>query len=191
MCHPRNSLYHGLKREDDIWPWVWVAIIVASINIKVLLFTSAQMGLETRLAKLEYVWHRMVCRLGNWATRHFVQHWHPHYLPMKGQAPVPLTIFRSNSNSMEICNAVVHNILDRSQRNSVHVPTVTPSWRDLCKIVAWSVERILNKSTANLDRILNSIELLLVRPAPVSSPLLLWCYKQWTSRYRIYPTTPH
>ena len=46
-----------------------------------------------------------------------------------GQAPVPLSIFRSNWNSMKIQNALVSNILDRSQRYFAHVTTVTLSWR--------------------------------------------------------------
>ena len=43
------------------------------------------------------------------------------------QAPVPLSIFRSNS--MKIQNALVSNIFDRSQRYCAHVTTVTLSWR--------------------------------------------------------------
>ena len=43
------------------------------------------------------------------------------------QEPVPLSIFRSNS--MKIQNALVSNILDRSQRYFTHVTTVTLSWR--------------------------------------------------------------
>ena len=40
-------------------------------------------------------------------------------------APVPLNIF----HSMKIQNALVSNILDRSQRYFAHVTTVTLSWR--------------------------------------------------------------
>ena len=38
--------------------------------------------------------------------------------------------------------------------------------RDVCKISLWAVEQILNQSTANFDRILNSIEIPLVGVAP-------------------------
>ena len=40
------------------------------------------------------------------------------------------------------------------------------NYRDMCKISLWSVERILNQSTANFDWISNSIEIALVGQAP-------------------------
>ena len=50
-----------------------------------------------------------------------------HEIIYMDQAPVPLSIFRSNS--MKIQNALVSNILNRSQRYFAHVTTVTLSWR--------------------------------------------------------------
>ena len=47
---------------------------------------------------------------------------------MRYMAPVPLTICRSNNrfrNSMKLCNALVHKIFDRSQRDFAHTVTVT------------------------------------------------------------------
>ena len=38
--------------------------------------------------------------------------------------------------------------------------------RDVCKILLWSVEYILNQSTANYGRIFNSMEISLVGQAP-------------------------
>ena len=52
-------------------------------------------------------------------------HWRPRFAILL--APVPLSIFRSNS--MKIQNALVSNIFDRSQRYFAHVTTVTLSWR--------------------------------------------------------------
>ena len=49
------------------------------------------------------------------------------YAYMHHQAPVPLTIFRSNST--KIRSALVWNMLYRSQRNFAHVTTGTLSWR--------------------------------------------------------------
>ena len=42
--------------------------------------------------------------------------------------------------------------------------------RDVCKILLWSVKRILNKSAPNFDRISNSIEISLVGRAPGPDP---------------------
>ena len=45
------------------------------------------------------------------------------------QAPVPLSIFRSNSKFYENSERFSLNILDRSQRYFAHVTAVTLSWR--------------------------------------------------------------
>ena len=37
---------------------------------------------------------------------------------------------------------------------------------DVCKILLWSVDHILNQGTVNLDRISNSIEIMFVGQAP-------------------------
>ena len=58
---------------------------------------------------------------------------------------------------MKICNTLVQNIFS----NFFH-----KSWLShccvMCKILMWSIEHISNQSTANFDRILNSIKILLV-----------------------------
>ena len=75
------------------------------------------------------------------------------------QAPVPLTIFRSNLK--------FDKNLDCFRR-------------DVCKMSLWSVAHILNQSTANLGRISNSIEISLVGQAPgpwwccLTSPAPKW-----------------
>ena len=77
---------------------------------------------------------------GNYRNYHFAIHRLPRIpectaaniccllVPLPSQAPVPLTIFRSNSKFDQIGSVLVSNILNRSQRNFAHVTTVTLSW---------------------------------------------------------------
>ena len=100
--------------------------------------------------------------------------------PPKGQAPVPLTIFRSNSkfdqifffffpqnfiliNSTKICKALIQNVLNWSQWNFAHVTTVTLSWRMQNFVVIVDINVELEHS--NFCRISNSIEISLVGQA--------------------------
>ena len=63
-------------------------------------------------------------------------------------------------NSMKIQNALVSNILDRSQRYFAHVTTVTLSWRVQNMVVIGRV--FLTPECFNFHRISNSIEICLV-----------------------------
>ena len=58
----------------------------------------------------------------------------------------------------------VHELI--SDHNEIlHMPRQSHC-RDMCKVSLWSVEYILNQSTANFGRISNSIEISLVGRAP-------------------------
>ena len=81
------------------------------------------------------------------------------------QAPVPLTIFRSNSK--------LYKNLECS--NQKHAEPITTKFlhrsrqlycRDVCKISSWLVGDMLNQSDANFGRISNSIEISLVGRTP-------------------------
>ena len=80
------------------------------------------------------------------------------------QAPVPLSIFRSNSkfdenskHSSEKCIRPITTIFCTRQCHC----------RDVCKISLWSVEYIRNYRVLNFHQISNSIEICLVGRAPV------------------------
>ena len=77
-----------------------------------------------------------------------------------GQAPVPLSIFRSNSTKIQ--NTLVFNILNRSKRYFAHVTTVTLSWRVQNIVVIGSVHFTLECFEFSS----NSIEICLVGRAP-------------------------
>ena len=66
------------------------------------------------------------------------------------------------SIEFEILWNFVMLLFSQSPQNFAHVTTVTLSWR----VQMWSVDRILKQSTANFDRISNSIEIPLVGREP-------------------------
>ena len=77
----------------------------------------------------------------------------------KGQAPVPLTIFRSNSKLNQ-------NLECSNFKYTSPITTKFCTHHDVCKMSSWSVKCISNQGTWNFGRISNWNEILLVGPAP-------------------------
>ena len=75
-------------------------------------------------------------------------------------APIPLTIFRSNSKFDQNLQCSGFKIYLTDHNEILHTSQQLHC-RDVCKISLWSVEYILNQGTPNLGQISNSIEYLL------------------------------
>ena len=86
-----------------------------------------------------------------------------HIMQKSIQAPVPLSIFRSNSKFDENSK---HSSVYVADHNDILHTSRQCHCRDVCKISLWSVEYIWNYSVLNFHRISNSIEICLVGRAP-------------------------
>ena len=77
------------------------------------------------------------------------------------QAPVPLTIFRSNSKEIYRNFGMLLLISCATDHNGISHTSRQCHCCDVCKIPLWSVQYILNQTTSNFDQISNSIEITL------------------------------